>query len=131
MKIRRSFLLLGGLFGVSGVILGAMGAHALKEVLSEDSLNSFNTGVKYQIYHAILLLILSFMSTEMKDGTVKASYWLILLGIICFSGSIYLLNLGPVIGLDFRFLGPVTPIGGLMLISAWVLLVFEGLRKRT
>lgn len=131
MRIKRNFIVVACIFGATAVLLGALGAHALKEVLDQESLNSFNTGVKYQIYHALLLLILGLLAHEMREKVARACYWLIISGIICFSGSIYLLNLGPVLELNMRFLGPITPIGGLMLITAWILLGIEFARNKS
>ena len=125
MNLRKKILLAGAVLGATGVMLGAMGAHALKEVLSESSLESFNTGVRYQMYHAIFLIALGALNLE----KMKYIYWFALTGTLFFSLSIYLLNLGPVYGMNMRFLGPVTPLGGLMLITAWILLAVNIVRN--
>ena len=110
------------------IILGAFGAHALKKVLSIEQLATFETGVRYQMYHALFLLFIGLI----PNLTVKAKntiYNLVLSGVILFSGSIYLLATNDLTPIDFRFIGPVTPIGGLLLISAWTVLLFQALRK--
>jgi len=131
MRLNRKYILVASLFGATAVLLGAFGAHTLKEVLSQESLNSFNTGVRYQMYHALLLLIVALIAGEMRAKVARACYFLIVTGILFFSGSIYLLNIGPTMGINMKFLGPITPVGGLLLISAWTLLVIEFARKKT
>ncbi|WP_407556166.1 DUF423 domain-containing protein [Winogradskyella sp. 4-2091] len=111
----------GALFGMLSVIFGAFGAHALKKILSTDQLHSFEVGVKYQMYHAIVLLVLGLSATNVTSAT----YWCFTIGIILFSFSIYGLVLSDAKGKKLRFLGPVTPIGGLLLVSGWLLIVFE------
>ena len=100
------------------VILGAFGAHLLEKLLSTSQLASFETGLRYQFYHVFFLILLSLIPRiEEKDKNKIAL--LISIGILLFSGSIYLLNLQDVLGLNLSFLGPVTPIGGSLLIFAW------------
>jgi uncharacterized membrane protein YgdD (TMEM256/DUF423 family) len=100
------------------VILGAFGAHLLEKLLSAAQLASFETGLRYQFYHVFFLILLSLIPRiEEKDKNKIAL--LISIGILLFSGSIYLLNLQDVLGLNLGFLGPVTPIGGSLLIFAW------------
>jgi len=109
------------LLGMLSVIFGAFGAHALKKILSSDQLQSFEVGVKYQMYHAIVLLVLGFNS----DMVTSATYWCFTLGVLLFSFSIYGLVLSDAKGKKLRFLGPVTPIGGLLLVSGWFLLLLS------
>ena len=112
------------LFCLSAVILGAFGAHALKEVLSENQLSSFQTGVRYQFFHGLTILILSF---NMNYFTHRLSSIIKIMsaGIILFSFSIYLLNIQDLIGFSMSYLGPITPIGGLLLITSWIGLFFS------
>ena len=107
------------IFGILAVIFGAFGAHALKKTLSVDQLHSFEVGVKYQMYHALVLLALGFSSYNIT----LATYWCFTLGIILFSFSIYGLVLSDTKGKKMRFLGPITPIGGLLLVAGWFLLL--------
>ena len=112
------------LFCLSAVILGAFGAHALKEVLSESQLSSFQTGVRYQFFHGLAILILSF---NMNYFTKRLSSIIKIMsaGVILFSFSIYLLNIQDLIGFSMSFIGPITPIGGLLLITSWIGLFFS------
>ncbi|HEX4887561.1 MAG TPA: DUF423 domain-containing protein [Luteibaculaceae bacterium] len=107
------------------IILGALGAHALKAKLDPSSLESFKTGVEYHIYHGLALLILSNSRWFKKLPYRRLSLILLHCGILLFSGSIYLLSTQSVSGLAFSFLGPVTPVGGLLLIGNWILIAFQ------
>lgn len=118
------------ILGGTAVIAGAFGAHALKEVLSPEALSSFQTGVRYQMWHALALLFVGLSPLSHRNKVRIGWCWLI--GILCFSGSIYLLHLGPLLtGNSWNLIGPVTPLGGLLLIVGWVLLFATGLKKRT
>ena len=112
----------GTLFGLLAVVFGAFGAHALKKTLSEDQLKGFETGVKYQMYHAIVLLILGFnlnLTTTLEQYMV----YCFIFGTFLFSFSIYGLTLSASKGKKFKFLGPITPLGGLLLVVGWSLLL--------
>ena len=115
-------LIIGAVYGMLSVILGAFGAHAFKKVLSLERLTSFETGVKYQMYHALLLLLIGFFF-KFETGTEKWAAWCIILGVILFSFSIYFLSFQEVLGVNLKFLGPITPIGGLLMIVGWALLI--------
>ena len=118
---QQIILVTAAIFGMLSVIFGAFGAHALKKILSTDQLQSFEVGVKYQMYHAIVLLALGLQS----NFTTAAVYWCFTIGIILFSFSIYGLVLSDAKGKKLRFLGPITPIGGLLLVSGWILLLIN------
>ncbi|MDX1279153.1 DUF423 domain-containing protein [Oceanihabitans sediminis] len=118
---QQVIIITAALLGMLSVIFGAFGAHALKKILSSDQLQSFEVGVKYQMYHAIVLLVLGFNS----DMVTSATYWCFTLGVLLFSFSIYGLVLSDAKGKKLRFLGPVTPIGGLLLVSGWFLLLLS------
>jgi len=111
-------------FAVTAVALGALGTHALKEVLTASQLDSFETGVRYQLFHALALLLLA-LNTDKFNQHMRKSLILMTAGICCFSFSIYLLSIQDVIGIPLAFLGPITPMGGLLLISAWLVLFFS------
>lgn len=111
----------GAFFGMLSVLFGAFGAHALKKILSKDQLHSFEVGVKYQMYHAIVLLVLGF-NFEKITSTI---YWCFIIGIILFSFSIYGLVLSDAKGKKMKFLGAITPIGGLLLVTGWLLLLIN------
>lgn len=125
----RKILTTATFFGASAVILGAFGAHKLKELLAPDMLVSFETGVRYQMYHAFLLLFVG-MYGGMSAKTKQAVYWLVTFGIVLFSGSIYLLSTSGISGINFKPIGFVTPIGGLLLIVGWFWLFIDFMRKK-
>ena len=118
------------IFGMIAIILGAFGAHALKKVLSIDALATFETGVKYQMYHALFLVVVGTM-TALSEKAKKIIYNLIVFGVIFFSGSIYLLAINSLTSFDFKIIGFVTPIGGLLLISAWGVLLLNYNNKKS
>ncbi len=125
MKIKVSITLF---LGMITVILGALGSHALKEVLSPEQLESFTIGVRYQMTHVLLLMIV--LLTSYFDEDVKqTSFWLTIVGILLFSGSIYFLNLQQLLRVKLSFLGPVTPIGGLFLITNWGFLALKAFKR--
>lgn len=115
---------LGALYGLLAVVFGAFGAHALKKSFTEDQLKSFETGVKYQMYHGILLLVLGF---NLGFTTPLESYmaYCFILGVFLFSFSIYGLCLSASKGKKWKWLGPVTPLGGLLLVIGWGLLGYS------
>jgi len=120
----------GAFFGMLAIILGAFGAHALKKVLSIEQLSTFETGVKYQMYHAMFLLFIGL--AEISEKAKKTIYFLVVIGVIFFSGSIYLLATnGHFIPFDFKTIGIITPVGGLLLISAWGVLLVNILKKNS
>ena len=120
---QQTFIITGAFFGMLAIIFGAFGAHALKKILSDDQLKSFETGVKYQMYHAIVLLLLGFNF----QFSTSAMYWCFTLGIALFSFSIYGLVLSDAKGKKIKFLGPITPIGGLLFVAGWLLLILKAI----
>ncbi len=115
-------LLCGTIFGLTAVVLGAFAAHALKKKFTEDQQTSFETGVRYQFYHALVLLLIGF--AQAADLIRSGAYtWLFICGTVLFSFSIYGLCLTAAFGSKWRFLGPVTPIGGSLLVAGWVSLL--------
>jgi len=119
----------GLFFGVTSIILGAFGAHALKNYLTPEQLISFETGVRYQMYHALFLLFLA-KNESISLKTKKTVYYLISIGVILFSFSIFLLTTKNVTSIDFKFLGPITPVGGLLLISGWMILLINFFKRK-
>lgn len=113
----KLFLVLASLFGATGVAAGAFGAHGLESRLSADMLEIWETAARYQMYHALALLGVAFVGTQAPSTWATASGWLFVAGIAIFSGTLYVLALSGV-----RWLGAITPIGGLALIIAWVCL---------
>lgn len=127
--MKKLLLVAGGLFGTTAVVLGAFAAHALGDLLSKESIETFQTGVKYQMYHALLLLLVGGLDM-VSEKTKKAVFWLLVIGILLFSGSIYLLATNALTSLDFTSIALLTPLGGLLLISAWILLVLNFLKLK-
>ncbi len=117
-------LISGALLGILSIVLGAFGAHALKKVLSEERLSSFEVGVRYQMYAALTLLIVGYNFKFVESYENWAVYGL-LFGCILFSGSIYLLSFKDKWKANLRFLGPVTPLGGLLMIVGWVVILLS------
>ncbi len=126
--MNKTILVTALVLGLFAVILGAFGAHGLKKVLSPEEINTFETGVKYQMYHALFLLFLGLV-TMVPDGTKRVVFYLVLIGIVLFSFSIYLLATNSLTSFDFRKIGILTPIGGTFLIGAWGYLLFSILTK--
>lgn len=126
--MKQIVLACGSFYGALSVVLGALGAHALKKILTIDQLTSFETGVKYQMYHAIVLLIIGFV---FSFDTKLQQYmgWSFIIGVLLFSFSIYLLVLSSQMGVSMRFLGPVTPLGGLLMIAGWIMLLIAVLKQ--
>ena len=118
------------IFGMIAIILGAFGAHALKKVLSLEQLSTFETGVRYQMYHAVFLLFIGLLN-NLSEKAKKIIYFLVLFGVILFSGSIYLLATNDLTSFDFKVIGFVTPIGGLLLILAWGVLLLNIINKKS
>ena len=121
--MEKKIFLAASILGLIAVVLGAFAAHGLRNALDTTSLESFQTGVSYQMYHAFFLFVVGLMP-QLHPQQKKRLFWLTLLGVLLFSGSIYLLATNALTLIDFSFFGPVTPIGGLLLISAWGMLVF-------
>jgi uncharacterized membrane protein YgdD (TMEM256/DUF423 family) len=126
--MNKSWISIALIFIVLAIILGAFGAHALKEKLSPEKLISFETGVRYQMYHGLALLIVG-LNEEKFKSSIGWFYYFIILGIILFSFSIYFLAIQDVIGWNLKFLGPITPLGGLSLIFGWVLLLLKWIKN--
>ena len=112
------------LFCVVSVILGAFGAHLLKDLLSETELSSFKTGIRYQMFHGLAILILSLNSNKFTSK-LKTSLLLMSIGTVLFSFSIYFLSIDNLLSFSIKFLGPITPIGGTILITSWIYLLLN------
>ncbi len=126
--MNKKIIITAILLGATSIILGAFGAHALKKVLTTDQLISFETGVRYQMYHAFFLLFLG-ITNLVSDPKKKIVYLLTVIGIIFFSGSIYLLTTRDITSIDISTVAFITPIGGLLLILAWIVLLISIVRK--
>lgn len=121
--MERTFFALGCAFAFVGVALGAFAAHGLKSRLAPEMLATFEVGVRYQMYHALALLAVAWACTRWPGAWTTASGWLFVAGMPVFSGSLYLLTLT-----GQKWLGAVTPLGGLALLGGWVCLGWAALR---
>ncbi|MCF6141784.1 DUF423 domain-containing protein [Flavobacterium sp. K77] len=128
--MKTTYIKAAAILGMIAIILGAFGAHALKKVLSVDQLATFETGVRYQMYHALFLLLVGQLDMLSQKAS-KAIYYLVLSGVVLFSGSIYLLATNSLTSFDFKIIGFVTPIGGLLLIIAWFVLLASIFDKKS
>ncbi|WP_312765401.1 DUF423 domain-containing protein [Epilithonimonas sp.] len=116
-------LIIGGIYGLLSVVLGAFGAHAFKKILSVERLESFETGVRYQIYAAFFLLIVGYI-LKFETSSEKWISILMIAGAFLFSVSIYFLSFQDYWGVNLKFLGPITPLGGLFMIISWGMLIW-------
>lgn len=132
--MKNIFLFMAGLFGATGVAFGALGAHALKlkmqqGIITADQLSGFETATKYQLFHALALLLIYFMNKDKQFRLFTVAAYLFITGIILFSGSLYLLTTRNITGITaVSFLGPITPLGGIALIAAWVCIAIQAFR---
>lgn len=108
---------------ILGIILDAFSEHALKKLISFEQLQSFKVGTKYHLFHSLAVLILALNYSRLKLSSIIIV--LFISGIICFSFSIYFLSIQDLIGVNLNILGPLTPIGGLLFIFAWILVLFK------
>lgn len=125
----RRIIIIAALFGIIAIILGAFGAHALKKLISPEAIVTFEVGVRYQMYHALFLLFLA-TNSKIQEKTKKGILILTIFGVIFFSGSIYFLATNDLTSFDFKSIGLITPIGGLLLIVAWGWLLIDLLKNK-
>jgi len=125
--MNKTIFITGIIFGVLAVVLGAFVAHGLEKLVTTDAVQTFETGVKYQMYHALLLLVLG-STTRLPEKSKKLIYYLIVSGTVLFSFSIYFLATNHLTSFDFKTIGFLTPIGGLLLVSGWILLGYRAHR---
>ncbi|MCB4806894.1 DUF423 domain-containing protein [Tamlana sp. 62-3] len=124
----RKILIAASLIGLISIILGAFGAHGLKQLISAEAIQTFETGVKYQMYHALFLLFVAH-THSISEKTKRIIFYLVIIGVIFFSGSIYGLATNNLSGFNFKTIGFITPIGGLLLILAWVFVLVSVLKN--
>ena len=127
--MEKKIILTAIFLGLTAIILGAFGAHALKKTLTEAQLQSFEVGVRYQMYHALFLLFIGTTQIlTLKEKTIM--FYLTLTGVLFFSGSIYVLTTNGLTGIKTKLIGPITPIGGILLILSWGYLFYAILTKK-
>ncbi len=116
----RFFFVSGAIAAFIAVALGAFGAHSLRTKLTPEMLNIFEVGVRYQMYHAFGLIAVAWAKTRWPEANLNAAGWAFIVGIVIFSGSLYLLSIT-----DTRWLGAITPLGGLAFLAGWAILVWS------
>ena len=132
--MQRRFLVFSGFSGAIAVGLGAMAAHFLKSkldtgLITESNLQTFETAARYQMYHSIALMAVALFSDKIKNKLLPKAGYCFMIGIVLFSGSLYLLATAGLMGMpNVNWLGPITPIGGLFFISGWLLLAFSSIK---
>ncbi|MES2590378.1 MAG: DUF423 domain-containing protein [Bacteroidota bacterium] len=137
MTIQKRLLVISAFSAAIAVALGAMGAHFLKSkletgLITETNLQTFDTAVKYQMYHSLAILFAALFFEKIKDKLISAAAYSFMAGIVLFSGSLYFLSTAGLLGLgNVKWLGPITPLGGLFFIAGWMLLGFSGFRNKT
>jgi uncharacterized membrane protein YgdD (TMEM256/DUF423 family) len=119
----RVFVILGSLSGLIAVAAGAFGAHTLRDRISADLLVTFETGVRYQMYHALALLAVAWATTRWANSLTTVAGWLFVAGTLIFSGSLYALSLT-----GARWLGAITPLGGIAFMGGWFCLALAAWR---
>lgn len=128
--MQKSLIAFAGLLGALSIIIGAFGAHALKTKITVEQLQIFETGVKYQIYHVLALLAVALLLEKYTIILLTYAGLAFILGIILFSGSLYLLATKDLLGVgSWNWLGPITPIGGLFFILGWLLIFISFIKK--
>ncbi|WP_432222779.1 DUF423 domain-containing protein [Flavobacterium sp. TMP13] len=128
--MEKKILLTAVFLGMVSIILGAFGAHALKSVLTSEQLTTFETGVRYQMYHALFLFFVTTYK-PLSEKKRKTIFTLAVIGIALFSGSIYLLATNSLTSFDFKIIGFITPVGGLLLILSWFFLFIDLFNKKS
>lgn len=129
--MNKQIILVAALFGMLAVILGAFGAHGLEGKISDYHLNTWKTANQYHFYNTLALLFLSTFSRA-KNSSIRVSFIAFAVGIVLFSGSLYVLSVRSLLGIDgWSFLGPITPLGGLCFIIGWIGLFVAAMRNRS
>lgn len=123
----RKYILSGGAFALLALVLGAFASHTLKAYFSPEVLESFQTGIRYMMYHGLALLIFSQISLARNPVIFRLFFW----GVVLFSFSIFVLCLGKLTSFDLTWMGPVTPIGGSLLILGWTVLLWKAFKDKT
>jgi uncharacterized membrane protein YgdD (TMEM256/DUF423 family) len=125
LNVSRLFFMLGAGFAFLAVAGGAFGAHSLKAILTPDMLAVFETGVRYQMYHALALLVVGWAAHQYPPASFHIAGWLFVAGILLFSGSLYVLALSGV-----RWLGAITPLGGVLFLAGWAVFAWQVFKQR-
>ena len=129
LTIEKKVIAAAAIIGVTGIALGAFGAHGLKKMIAPESVMVFETGVRYQIYHALFLLFVG-STALVTERAKKTIVYLTVSGVLLFSVSIYFLACDSLFSFDFKKIGIITPIGGLLLITAWIVLLLNIIKRK-
>lgn len=134
--MQKTFLVFASFSAAITVALGALGAHYLKSqiatgLMTVEQIQSFDTGVKYQMYHSLALILLGIIFEKNPSRILKISGYLFMIGILFFSGSIYLLSTQHLSEINFKWMGPVTPLGGICFIAGWILFAVSFLKSKS
>ncbi len=127
--MNKKILIVGSIFGSISIVLGAFASHGLENLITKDAVETFQVGARYQMYHALLLLFVG-STLNIKPKSKQWIFRLTLVGVVLFSGSIYGLATNTLTGFDFKTIGFVTPIGGLLLIVSWAIMLLDFLKLK-
>ena len=127
--MNRKILIMASILGLLSIVFGAFGAHGLKQLVSAESVATFETGVKYQMYHALMLLFVG-MNTAISVQKKRIIFILVLVGVLFFSGSIYGLSTNVLTSFDFKKIALITPVGGMLLIIAWLVMLIGFVKNK-
>ena len=127
--MKKQFQITGSQFAMISVIFGAMGSHILEDFLEPHELEIFDVGVRYMLYHALALILFSFINYA-NTSMQKAVYFIFTIGICLFSGSLFVLSFRSIISIPIQFVGPITPLGGTLLIVGWVVNIWGVLKSK-
>jgi uncharacterized membrane protein YgdD (TMEM256/DUF423 family) len=127
----NKWIAVGSVLSAIAVVAGALGAHTLRGQITDRLLESYQTGVFYHTVHALALVMVGILSLLYSGISFRSVFWLFFLGIFFFSGSLYLLSTREIAGWNPSFLGPVTPLGGLLFMAGWLVLGMKMLRHKT
>jgi uncharacterized membrane protein YgdD (TMEM256/DUF423 family) len=126
MDKKNLWLVLGGIGAALAVSTGAFGAHILERIISDDTFITWNKAVRYQMYHSIALILVSLLTSQSPSKTLDLAGWFFLIGILTFSGSLYL-----IVFTGLQLFGYITPIGGFAFVFGWLSIVYSGFKNRT
>jgi len=127
--MNKKTLIAGSIFGLISIVLGAFASHGLENMITKEAIETFQVGVRYQMYHALLLLFVG-STIKIKEKSKQWIFLLTIAGVVLFSGSIYGLATNDLTGFDFKTIGFVTPIGGLLLIVSWAIMLLDFLKLK-
>ena len=127
--MNKKILISASILGMLAVVLGAFAAHGLENKVTEDAIETFQTGVRYQMYHALVLLFVA-QTSYLRINVKKGILYLVITGVLLFSGSIYGLATNALTSFDFKSIAFITPIGGLLLILSWIVMLISFVKNK-